>query len=122
MHESRTNELAGELLDVVNESELEDFVSRLVGETARSAGGRIPPHVGRTLVASLTQTADRTLPALSVALGDEHRPPAPVATRAAARFFGVETEGMSPEDRDFEIARRLVRFAQAEAMRAARAP
>jgi hypothetical protein len=119
---SRRSELAAALLDVVNQSELEDFVSGVVGEAARSAGGRIPAHVGRALVASLTQTAERTLPALSVALGDEHRPPAPVATQAAARLFGVETEGMSAEDRDFEIARQFVRFAQAQARRAARAP
>ena len=62
------------------------------------------------------------LPALSVALGDERRPPAPVAAQTAARMFGVETEGMSAEDRDFEIARRFVRYARAEAMRAAGAP
>ena len=40
----------------------------------------------------------------------------------AARFYGVEPEGMSAEDRDFELARRFVRFAQVEAMRAAGAP
>jgi hypothetical protein len=116
---SRSSELAAALLDVVNEPELDDFVSSLVGEAARSAGRPIPAHVGRTLVASLTQTAERTLPALSVALAEEHRPPAPVATQVAARLFGVETEGMSAEDRDFEIARQFVRYAQAEARRAA---
>jgi hypothetical protein len=120
MHDpvGRNSELAAALLDVVNESELDDFVSGLVREAARD----IPAPTGRALVASLTQTAERTLPALSVALGDERRPPAPVATQAAARLFGVETEGMSAEDRDFEIARQFVRFAQAEARRAAGAP
>jgi hypothetical protein len=124
MHDpvGRNSELAAALLDVVNESQLEDFVGGLVGEAVRGAGRRIPAQTGRALVASLTQTAERTLPALSVALGDERRPPAPVATQTAARLFGVETEGMSAEDRDFEIARQFVRFARTEAIRAAGAP
>jgi hypothetical protein len=119
---SRNSELAAALLDVVNESELEDFVSGLVAEVARSAGRRIPVEARRALVASLRRTAERTLPALSVALGDEGTPDAPVATQTAARIFGVETEGMSPEDRDFEIARRFVGFARAATLRAAGAP
>jgi hypothetical protein len=108
MHDpvGRNSELAAELLDVVSESELEDFVRGLVGDAG------IPAQTGRALVASLKQTAERTLPALSVALGDQRRPPAPVATQTAARLFGVETEGMSAEDRDFEIARQFVRYAQ----------
>ena len=124
MHDpvGRNSELAARLLDVVNESELEDFVGGLVAEAARSSGRRIPAHAAPRLVASLTQTAERTLPALSVALGDEGRAPAPIVTQAAARLYGVETEGMSAEDRDFEIARQFVRFAQAEARRAAGAP
>lgn len=115
----RNSELAAALLDVVSEAELDDFVSGLV---ARAAGRRLPDGTERALVASLRRTAERTLPALSVALGDERRPPAPVAAQTAARMFGVETEGMSAEDRDFEIARRFVRFAHAEAMQAAGAP
>ena len=118
---SRSSELAAGLLDVINESELEDFVGRLVAAMARSAGRRIPTDAARALVDSLTRTAGRTLPTLTVALGDDRRPAAPVATQTAARIFGVEPEGMSAEDRDFEIARRFVGFAQAEAARAARA-
>lgn len=117
---SRSSELAAGLLDVINESELEDFVGGLVAETARNAGCRIPRDAARALVHSLAKTAGRTLPTLTVALGDESRPAAPVAAQTAARIFGVEPEGMSAEDRDFEIARRFVRFAQAETVRAAR--
>ena len=120
MHDpvGRNSEPAAALLDVVNEYQLEAFVSGIV----REAAPRIPAPTGRVLVESLTRTAERTLPALAVALGDERRPPAPVATQAAARLFGVETEGMSAEDRDFEIARQFVRFAQAQARRTAGAP
>jgi hypothetical protein len=117
---SRSSELAAGLLDVINESELEDFVGGLVAETARNAGWRIPTDAARALVDSLAKTAGQTLPTLTVALGDERWPSAPAAAQAAARIFGVEPEGMSAEDRDFEIARRFVRFAQAETVRAAR--
>ena len=118
---SRSAELAGELLDVINESELEDFLGRLVAETARNAGGRIPGSSGRALVDVLGKTAGRTLPSLSIALGDDIGQAAGrTAAETAARVYGVELEGMSAEDRDYEIARHFVRFAQAAA-RAARA-
>ena len=116
MHD-RSSELAARLLDVVSEPELDAFVRGLVAETA---GGRVPAETGRALAAALRRTAERTLPTLTVALGDEGRPADPDAAHAAARMFGLELEGMSPEDRDFEIARRFVRFAQAETARAAR--
>ena len=44
---ARSSELEAALLDVVNESELEAFVSGLVDDAARSAGRRIPAHTGR---------------------------------------------------------------------------
>jgi hypothetical protein len=109
---ARSSELAAELLDVVNESELENFLGRLVAEAARDAGRRLTPDAQRVLVAELKSTATRTLPALHVALGERSRP-AGQAAGAAARLFGAEFEGMSPEDRDFEIAQQFVRFSHA---------
>jgi hypothetical protein len=102
---------------VVNAAELEAFVDQLVAGTARRSGRRLDASARSALVADLRKTAERTLPALSVALGDRTVPPALVATQAASRTFGVELEGMSPEDRDFEIARQLVRLAQSETAR-----
>jgi hypothetical protein len=116
---SRNSELAAALLDVVNESELESFVGGLVAETARNAGRPLGAEVGRALVAELRRTAERTLPALTVALGHHALPAAPAAAQNAARTFGLELEGMSAEDRDFEIARRFVGFAQAATVRTA---
>ena len=109
---ARSSELAGELLDVVNESELENFIGRLVAEAARAADRRLTPDAQRALVVELSSTAKRTLPALQVALGEPSRPSG-VAADSAARLFGAEFEGMSPEDRDFEIARQFVRFSHA---------
>jgi hypothetical protein len=122
--ESRIVELAAELLDVTNESELEGFLRKLVAETARTAGGRLPADAERALVAVLRRTVARTVPTLTTALGDEFEPatgarPSPAAT--AARVFGLELEGMSAEDRAYEIARQFLRFASATTARAARA-
>jgi hypothetical protein len=94
---ARSSELAAELLDVMNESELENFVGQLVAEAARDAGRPLPANEHRALVAELRSAAARTLPTL-------------------------ELEGMSPEDRDFEIARQFVRFSQARAAAGAARP
>lgn len=109
----RSDDLAAELLDVVNESELRRFLGRLAAETARASGRPIPSDTARALLPMLRRTAERTLPSLTLAVGDEPRAAATVPiAQAAARVFGLEPEGMSAEDRDFEIARRFVRFAQ----------
>jgi hypothetical protein len=115
---TRNVRLAAELLDVVNDSELESFVGRLVADAARYAGRRLTPDARRALVAELGSTAKRTLPTLQDALGDRSRT-AGAAAESAARLFGAELEGMSPEDRDFEIARQFVRFSQARTAAAA---
>jgi hypothetical protein len=117
----RTDDLAAELLDVVNTSELQRFLGDLAAETARDAGRPIRADVGRALIPVLRRTVERTLPTLSIAVADDPRPlagAAPAAARAASRVYGVELEGMSAEDRDFEIARRFVHFARAAMARA----
>src|SRR5215217_4773455 len=96
MHEAQNTELAAQLLDVVNEAELEDFLRKLAKKTLRTIGRPLSGAAQRALMGELRRTAERTLPALSVA-----------------------REGMSPEDRDFEIARQFVRFAQSATARAA---
>jgi hypothetical protein len=109
----RSDDLTAELLDVVNESELRSFLGRLAAETARASGQPIPRDTARALLPILRRIAERTLPTLTLAVGDEPRAAASVPiAQAAARVYGLEPEGMSAEDRDFEIARRFVRFAQ----------
>jgi hypothetical protein len=119
------DELAAQLLDVTNQAELEGFLRRLVDRAVRRVGGRVPAATRRALVAVLRRTAERTLPTLTTALGDPLGPLAgvgPSAAETAARVYGLELEGMSAEDRDYEIARQFLRFARAVAWRAARAP
>jgi hypothetical protein len=117
MYEAQNSELAAQLLDVVNEAELEEFLRKLVKKTLNKVGRPLSAAAGAGLVSELRRTAERTLPALHIAVGDQGLPSAAAATQAASRTFGMELEGMSPEDRDFEIAREFVRFAQSEAAR-----
>ena len=122
---SESVELAAELLDVISKSELEDFLGKLIAGTAQKAGGRIPAGIGRVLVAVLGRTGQRTLPTLTTALSDEAEPVTTAGlsvAETAAQVYGMELEGMSAEDRDYEIARQFVRFAQAATVRAAQAP
>jgi hypothetical protein len=117
-------ELAAELLDVTNQAELEGFLRRVVAATARGVGGRLPAGTGRSLVALLGRTAERTLPTLATLLGDPLPPAAggqPTA-ETAARVYGLELEGMSAEDGDYELARQFLRFAQSATARAATLP
>lgn len=113
---SQDVELTGRLLDVTNEAELDEFVTQLVVDAGRRPGHLLSPRDTRELVGRLTATAVRTLPTLSAVLGARGpggsvQGESPV-TRAA-RVFGLELEGLSAEDRDYEIAREFVRFAQA---------
>jgi hypothetical protein len=41
---------------------------------------------------------------------------------AAGRMFGLELEGLSPEDREYEVARRFVQFASDAVRQAAQIP
>ena len=116
---------AAQLLDVINAAELEGFLGRLVDSAGRRVGGRVPTATRRGLVAVLRRTAERTLPTLTTALGDPLGSPTgvgPSAAETAARVYGLELEGMSAEDRDYEIARQFLRFAQETTARAATAP
>lgn len=101
---------ASGLLDVTNRAELADFLRVLVTRS----GERLPAHAGRALVDVLTTTAVRTVPTLAALVG-AGPPPTP-------RVYGLALEGVSAEDRDYELARQFVRFARAAAGRVARTP
>jgi hypothetical protein len=83
----------------------------------RQAGGR---RIGAARAAALATLLQRAVGQLM--------PPARVfgrragAMAQAARFFDVELEGLSPEDREFEVARRFTLLAADAAQRAAQAP
>ena len=95
--------LAAELLDRVDEGELEGYLVELIDRAGRTADR----PVRRALAAILGRTARRLLPRTGA-------PP----LKSAGRVFGLELEGLSPEDQAFEVARHFLRFASEAARRA----
>jgi hypothetical protein len=126
-HESEELELAAELLEVSNEAELDRFLGNLISKAGRAIGGFVRSPVGQALGGILKGAARQALPIAGAALGTALGGPAGGAiggklASAAGNLFGLELEGLSGEDQEFEVARRFVRFANAAASRAAAAP
>lgn len=116
-------ELAAELLTVQNEDELEQFLGKLI----KKAGGFLKSGVGRQLTGALRGIARKALPVLGAAAGNFIVPGVGGAigsklASAAGGMFGLELEGLSYEDQEFEIAKQVVRLGAAAASNAAQAP
>lgn len=108
---------AAELLDINSETELDQFLGRLIKRAARATGRLIRSDAGRALGGMLRATTKKALPALGKAVATTTD-----STTDADRLFGLELEGMSPEDKEFETARRVVRLANAAATKLSALP
>ena len=120
-------ELAAELLEIGNEQELEQFLGKLIRGATSVIGKVARGPIGQALGPVLKKVAKTALPLAGAALGNFVLPGVGGAiggklASAAGNMFGLELEGLSPQDREFEVARRFVRFAGASAQRAARLP
>lgn len=109
------SELAGELLNVSSEHELDHFLGDLI-KGAVSKLGPLGKHVSRNLGGFLKGAVKKSLPTLATLAGGAIGGPAGamVARRATpylSSIFGMELEGLSPEDQEFEAAKQLVRLA-----------
>lgn len=108
-------ELAGELLGAGTEPELDQFLNKLI-KRACQAVGRTLRSAGRQAIGGLLKgAARRALPGIGSVIGG-HPGGAAIgrlgaqSLSAAGRAFGLELEGLSGEDQEFEVARRFVRF------------
>lgn len=116
-------DLASRLLEVSDESELDQFLGILLKRASQSVRRSVNTSLGRAL-GSLLKGAARKIGV--PALNRLQVAPATVVSAfpgsgllsRAGRLFGIELEGLSPEDQDFEVARRFVRFS-GEAVRRA---
>lgn len=112
-------ELAAELLEVSDEHELDQFLGSLLKKAKRAAGGFLKSGVGQQLGGLLKSAAKTALPSVGNLIAPG------IGGAAAAQLgsvFGLELEGLSPQDQEFEEARRFVRFAGEAAKAAAAAP
>jgi hypothetical protein len=120
--------LAAELLDVSNEGELDQFLGGIFKKVGRTLGKVVKSPIGKALGGMIKPLVGKALPMLGGALGSFIPIPGvgtalgTAAGTAAGRMFGLETEGMSAEDEDFEVARRVVRLAADAAKNAANMP
>lgn len=116
-------EYAMGLLEVSSDEELEQFLGGLLKRAARGArkiarrGRRfLRSRAGRRLKRLARGVARRGLRAAGRAAGTFFGGPLGGAiggrlASAAGRSLGLELEGLSPEDQEFEVARQVVRFA-----------
>lgn len=119
--------LAAELLEITDEQELDLFLGKLFKKAWRGikkVGGKVLRPLGRVLKG----VAKKALPFLGGALGSFIPIPG-VGTAvgsalggALSRAFEMEFEGMSPDQQEYEMARRFVKVAGAAARRAAIVP
>jgi hypothetical protein len=127
LNEAQEMELASELLEVSTEEELDRFLGKLISSVGRGIGRIAGSPLGRALGGFLKPLAKKFLPIATGALGTFLGGPlggvaASQLGNLASRAFGLELEGMSSEDAQFEVARRFVRFASSAVNSAAAAP
>lgn len=127
LHEAMEMELAAELLEVTNEAELDRFLGNLIKRVGRTVGRVVRSPIGRALGGVLKPLAKAALPIAGRAVGTFFGGPVGgmiggKLADTAGRLFGLELEGLSAEDREFEVARRYVRLAATAANNATTAP
>lgn len=123
--ELREMQLASELLNVSNEQEMEQFWGGLLSTAIKGIGNFARSSAGRALGGVLKNVAKVALPVAGKALGTMVGGPVGgmlggKLANMAGKAFGLELEGLSAEDREFEVARAYVRFAGNAARKAAR--
>jgi uncharacterized protein (DUF697 family) len=119
-------ELTTELLEVSNEQEFEQFLGGLFNKVAKGVSNFAKSGLGKTLIGGLKSIAKKALPIAGGALGNFLVPGLGGAIGSklggmASNLFELELEGLSNEDREFEVARRFVQLASDAAKRAAAA-
>jgi hypothetical protein len=97
--ETEQLELASELLEAESEADLDRVLRDLISSVCRTIGKLISSPEAKAIGGILKGAAKRILSGIGR------------GTDAAARDFGLELEGLSSEDREFEIARHYVNFA-----------
>jgi hypothetical protein len=125
--EAEQMELASELLGVTSEAELDRFLGNLIKRAGQAVGSFVRSPTGQALGGILKGAAKQALPTIGSAIGGYFGGSTGAqigsqAASAAGRLFGLELEGLSHEDQEFETARGYVRFAGEAVKNAALAP
>ncbi|HLV68720.1 MAG TPA: hypothetical protein VKY73_23040 [Polyangiaceae bacterium] len=127
LDEAEELELAAELLEVGDDEELEEFIGNLVKQAAGGLKKFASSKVGQALGKGLKTVAKKALPIASTALGNLVAPGVGGVIGGqlgslATKLFEFESEGMSDEELQLEMAKRFVRLGAGAAQKAAKAP
>jgi uncharacterized protein (DUF697 family) len=120
-------DLASELLTVSDEAELDQFLGKLLKKAAGAVRKVIKTPLGKQVGGLIKGAVKNVLPMATGALGTFVGGPVGTALGSklgsmASNALGLEMEGMSAEDQEFEIARRLVRLGGEAVKKAVNAP
>ena len=119
--------LASEVLEISNEEELEQFLGDLWNATKAAASKAYNSDVVKAAIPGLKAVGVAVLPKAAGWLANRYAPGtgdmASAGVQAAVdQWLKEELEGLSGEDREFETARRYVRFVDDTFRRAAQTP
>ena len=110
--------LAAELMSTATEEELDHFLGGLIKSAVSKLGKVVGAGSRASLGGILKAAAKHALPALANAAV----PGSGAALAQVGNAFGLETEVLDSEDREYEEARAFVRFADAAARELAQTP
>lgn len=123
MSEAQELELASELLNISNEMEFENWfkgITSFIKKSGRSMSKFANSETGKFL----RDGARKLIPLAGAAIGTAVGGPVGTVVGGSAaamgsQMLGLELEGLSPEDQEFEVAKQLVRFIGDAAQKAA---
>lgn len=125
LSEADEMELAAQLLEVTDEQELNHFISGKLFKKIKKVVGDVVPAstlsqlggIARNLAKKLLPMAGNyLLPGVGGTIGGK------IASSLSTEVFGLELEGLSAEDQEFEVARQYVRLVSDAAQEAADIP
>jgi len=120
-------ELASQFLEIANERELEYFLGDLIKKAGSALGKFVKSPIGQAIGGVLKTAAKAALPIAGGALGGMVGGPLGASLGSslasmAGNALGLELEGLSPEDREFEASKQFVKFAAETVKNALEAP
>jgi hypothetical protein len=126
-NEGQEMELASQFLEIANENELENFLGDLIKSAGRALGKVVKSPIGQALGGVLKTVAKKALPIAGGALGGMFGGPLGASLGSglasmAGNALGLELEGLSQEDREFEASKQYVKFAAETVKKALEAP
>jgi len=109
-------ELAAELLEISDEQELDQFLGDLIKKAGSAIGSVVKSPIGQAIGGVLKTAASKAIPIAGGALGAYFGGPLGAKIGSglagmAGQALGLELEGLSPEDKEFEASKQFVRFA-----------